>query len=237
MNKKLSKWLLLPLGVSLLLPGVVANAADAAKTTADFKDLANVDAALKAKIDALLSKGVFNGVSDDSFGIDENMTRAQFAKVLSLIYGVNVDNSITQSSFSDVGSGPNTNGWAIPYIEAAKKAGLLNGRTDGTFDPGANVTMGEFSTALVRGLGGKPDITGSPWYADAIQQAIDVHLIPEGTNGKQLTTRSDLVVTSYDVVTHYDDIKKQMEDSQNNNTDDSTSTEDGEDENTTPSTG
>jgi hypothetical protein len=95
--------------------------------------------------------------------------------------------------------------------------------------------MGEFATALVRGLGVQPDTAGSPWYADAIKKAIGSGLIPEGTFGKQLTTRSDLVTTSFDVVTHYDDIKKQLDEminGQNNN-----NTEDGEDENTTPSTG
>jgi|GEM_PF-677707 len=174
-----------------------ATATAAAKTSADFTDLAGIDAALKAKIDALLSKGVFEGVSDDSFGIDENMTRAQFAKVLTLIYGVTIDDSVTASSFADVQADDAANGWAIKYIEAAKKAGLIDGKSDASFDPGANVTLGEFATALVKGLGVTPDLSGTPWYADAVQQAIDKKVLPEGTDGSEYATRADLVVGAY----------------------------------------
>ncbi|MBD3921891.1 S-layer homology domain-containing protein [Paenibacillus sp. PR3] len=220
MNKKLSKLLLLPLGVSLLLPGAIASA-DATKTTANFQDLAGIDAALKAKIDALLSKGVFDGVSNDNFGIDQNMTRAQFAKVLTLIYGVNIDSSVKSSSFADVGTGPNTSGWAIPYIEAAKKAGLLNGRTDGTFDPGNTVTMGEFAVGLLRGLGEKPDISGTPWYADAVKQAIEQKLIPSDATGKQKATRADLVSGAFSGNQAYEEKKKQEEEQNNGKDDDS----------------
>ncbi|WP_135546849.1 S-layer homology domain-containing protein [Paenibacillus cymbidii] len=185
------------IGTHLMLPGLAAAEVPATKTSADFQDLQGIDAALKTKIDALLSKGVFEGVSDDSFGIDENATRAQFAKVLTLIYGVKVDDSVTTSSFADVRADDAANGWAIKYIEAAKKAGLIDGKSDTTFDPGANTTLGEFATAIVKGLGVKPDMTGTPWYADAVKQAIDKKVLPEDTDGAKLATRSDLVIGSY----------------------------------------
>ncbi|MBO9598800.1 MAG: S-layer homology domain-containing protein, partial [Cohnella sp.] len=53
----------------------------AAKTSADFTDLKELDAATKAKFDALISAGIFDGVSDTTFGLKEEMNRAQFAKV------------------------------------------------------------------------------------------------------------------------------------------------------------
>lgn len=205
--KKFSKWLLLPLGVSLLLPGALTSADS--KTSGDFKDLAGIDAALKTKIDALLQKGVFEGVSNDSFGIDQNMTRAQFAKVLTLIYGVKADDSVTTSSFADVKADDAANGWAIKYIEAAKKAGLVDGKSDTSFDPGANLTLGEFSTALVKGLGVKPDMSGTPWYADAVKQAIDKKVLPEGTDGAKLATRVDLVVGAYSGQQVFEELKLQ----------------------------
>ncbi|REE83901.1 S-layer family protein [Paenibacillus taihuensis] len=213
MKNRISKWLLVPLVASMLLPSAVASAENSTttKTTADFKDLAGVDAALKAKIDALLSKGVFEGISEDSFGIDDNMTRAQFAKVLTLIYGVNVNDSVTASSFSDVKADDSANGWAIPYIEAAKKAGLLNGTGNDTFQPGGDVTLGQFATGLVRGLGVKPDTTGSPWYADAVKQAINKKILPEETDGSKLATRADLVVGAYGGQQAYVAIKKEEE--------------------------
>ncbi len=64
------------------------------KTSADFTDLAGSDAALKAKIDAMIAAGIFEGVSDSTFGITQNMTRAQFAKVATLIYNITVDPTV-----------------------------------------------------------------------------------------------------------------------------------------------
>jgi hypothetical protein len=180
----------------------------ATKTSKDFKDLAGQDAALLAKIDALLAKGVFEGVSNDTFGIDQNMTRAQFAKVLDLIYGINVDMNVKTSSFTDVKADDAANGWAIPYVEAAKKAGLIDGMTDTTFAPGDNVTLGQFATALVKGLGKKVDVTGTPWYADAIKQAVELKILPEGTDGSKVATRADLVVGAYGAQQAYADLNK-----------------------------
>ncbi|WP_219837448.1 alpha/beta fold hydrolase [Paenibacillus sp. R14(2021)] len=184
---------------------VAANAAttttsatvSASKTSANFKDLANVDAALKLKIDALLEAGVFNGVSKDYFGISQNMTRAQAAKVLTLIYNIKVDMTVTTSSFNDVKGSDKSNGWAIPYIEAAKKAGLITGVTDNAFVPGGNVTLGQLAKLLVAGLGKKVDTTGTPWYKEVISQAVDLKLLSEGTNGAQIASRANIVEGAY----------------------------------------
>jgi hypothetical protein len=172
----------------------------AVKTSADFKDLAGIDAALKAKIDAMLAKGFFEGVSADSFGINENMTRAQFAKILALVAGVTVDESVKTSSFADVKADDAANSWAIPFIEAAKKAGLIDGKSSTSYDPGAKVTLGELATALVKATGGKVDTTGTPWYADAVKQAVTLKVLPEGTDGSKFALRSDLVVGAHGTV-------------------------------------
>ncbi|WP_420871939.1 S-layer homology domain-containing protein [Cohnella rhizosphaerae] len=73
-------------------------------------------------------KACSRGVSDDKFGIEENMTRAQFAKVLTLIYGVQVNDDVQVSSFNDVKADDAANGWAIKYIEAAKKSRSFRGQ-------------------------------------------------------------------------------------------------------------
>lgn len=221
------------------MTGAVANAATTpTKTSADFSDLKDLDAATKAKFDALLSAGVFEGNGTAQFGIKEEMNRAQFAKVAALIFGLNVNSNTKTSSFSDVG-GDNGNGWAIPFIEAAKKAGIINGRPDGSFDPGAPVTIAEFATAMLRGLGVKPDLSGKPWYSNAMQQAIDSQLIPAGSNPKQQATRGDFVNTSSDFITNKDEIKKKLDEllnNQNNNNDDDDNEDNGgkDDETTKP---
>ncbi|WP_426445432.1 S-layer homology domain-containing protein [Paenibacillus sp. S-38] len=167
------------------------------RTSADFKDLTDTDAALRAKIDALLKAGVLEGPGPDTFGIQENLTRAQFAKVLAGIYGIPVDHSLTASTFTDVQPDDQANGWALPYIEAAKKAGLVNGKSDTLFDPGAQLTLGEIAAALLRGIGVTPDVQGTPWYQDAIREAASHHMLPDGADGSRTATRADLVAGAY----------------------------------------
>ncbi|MEK8127980.1 S-layer homology domain-containing protein [Paenibacillus filicis] len=182
---------------ALLQPAGTALAAEAIKTTDSFQDLKNIDASFKARLNAMLADGIFDGVSSDTFGLHDPMTRAQFAKVATLIFGIKVDSSVKVSSFSDVRADDSANSWAIPYIEAARKAGLIEGVTDTTFAPGAQVTAGQLDTILLKGLGKKVDATGTPWFADAVKQAAALSIHPIGKTGDIAADRADLVNSSY----------------------------------------
>ncbi|MGO4695390.1 S-layer homology domain-containing protein [Paenibacillus sp. 2TAB26] len=84
------------------------------RSSADFSDLNDLDAATKAKFDAMISAGIFQGVSDNTFGLNDEMNRAQFAKVAALIFDLKVDTTPRKSSFSDV----KVDNPTLPYIEA-----------------------------------------------------------------------------------------------------------------------
>lgn len=90
------------------------------KTSKDFPDLAGLDAALLAKIDALLAKGYMEGNGTDKFDITGNMTRAESAKLVAKIFNLTVGTEAT-SSFKDVDGSDASSSWSIPFIEAAKK--------------------------------------------------------------------------------------------------------------------
>ncbi|MNM68548.1 S-layer protein precursor [compost metagenome] len=163
-----------------------------AKTSADFTDLKDLDAATKAKFDALISAGIFDGVSVTSFGLAEEMNRAQFAKVAALIFGLDVDKSLKTSSFSDVKSDDPASGWALPYIEVIKAAGITDGVGSGYFDPTGNVTKEQLATFLVRALGrdaqaqstpGVSDSTVSDWAKGYVQLALELKLLQNSSNG------------------------------------------------------
>lgn len=182
---------------SAALVGPAGQALAAAPTTASFQDLQNVDAGLKSKIDALLAAGLFEGVSADSFGIHQSMTRAQFAKVAALLFQLKVDMALRVSAFADVRADDAANGWAIPYIEAARQAGLIDGVTATTFAPGDPVTAGQLDTLLLKGLGKKVTTTGAPWFADAVAQAGALGIHPAGKAGDAVADRADLVGAAY----------------------------------------
>ena len=83
-------------------------------------------------IDYLVAQGAISGYSDGTFRPYDNVTRAQFAKVLVAAMGWAIDAPQTQS-FSDVSAGY----WAYGYIETAVSHGVVSGYSDGTFKPGA----------------------------------------------------------------------------------------------------
>ncbi|WP_042198085.1 S-layer homology domain-containing protein [Paenibacillus camerounensis] len=198
MKRKVSKWILLSLVACLLIPSVVSAAevtSPPTKTSKDFPDLAGLDAALLAKIDALLAKGYMEGNGTDKFEITGNMTRAESAKLVAKIFNLTVGTEAT-SSFKDVDGSDASLSWSIPFIEAAKKAGIIDGMMDNTFAPKDNVTTGQLATMLVKGFGKKSEVqTTTPWYQGYLDVAkasgFDV-----GNNGAKLATRADLVVGS-----------------------------------------
>lgn len=218
------KWLSLLLSVVLFVfafipavraetAGVSADQVSTVKKSDDFKDLQNMPQEVKAKFDALLRDGVFNGVSDDSFGADEYMNRAQFAKVAAIIFSLPINKALTTSSFADVSADDPANGYALPYIEALKTAGLTNGiDAEGKlYNPGGTVTRQELAAFLVRGLKWEDaakravpiaDSTVDGWAKGYVTLAIAKNLMAvqaDGSfGGKSLATRSMLALASYE---------------------------------------
>ncbi|WP_136605463.1 S-layer homology domain-containing protein [Paenibacillus dokdonensis] len=206
MNKKLL------IGFTVLTIGLTSAASIGsgiveAKTSADFSDLKDLDAATKAKFDAMISAGIFNGVSDASFGLKEEMNRAQFAKVAALIFGLNVNQDLKTSSFSDVKSDDTANGYALPFIEAIKAAGITDGVGGGAFNPAGQVTKEQLAAFLVRGLGqeaqaqsasGVSDNTVSDWAQGYVRLALEQRLLdnsPNGTFGGTTQASRELLAT------------------------------------------
>ncbi len=221
--RKRARWLCMLLALVICMPMLSAEPVSA-KTSADFQDLKDLDAATKAKFDAMIEAGIFDGVSEGSFGLKDEMNRAQFAKVAALIFGLKVDTSLKTSSFSDVKADDAANGYALPFIEAVKKAGITDGMGEGKFDPAGNVTKEQLAAFLVKGLGlkdqaekttGIDDASVSDWAKGYVALAIEKKLVAaeDGAfGGKANATRQQLVLDSYttkDAIANYDPVKKQ----------------------------
>lgn len=185
------------------------------KTSADFTDLKDLDAATKAKFDALISAGIFDGVSETTFGLKEEMNRAQFAKVAALITGIPVDKDLKTSSFSDVKTDDAANGYALPFIEALKTAGITDGYGEGTYNPAGKVTKEQLATFLVRVLGKDADAKGktgtdatvTDWAQGYVALALELKLLSNGADGKfggkSNATRDLLLTGAYEAKAQY----------------------------------
>ncbi|MEI6310351.1 MAG: S-layer homology domain-containing protein, partial [bacterium] len=108
-------------------------------------------------------RGLVNGFPDGNFYPDRSLTRAEFAKLLTLSLGVPpIQNA--SPSFADVPP----DDWSFPYIEGARHLNLqpfflFQGFSDGTFRPRSAITVAEGLTLLVRAKGWElEDATSSP---------------------------------------------------------------------------
>jgi glutaminase len=179
------------------------------KTSADFTDLKDLDTATKAKFDTMISAGIFIGVSDTTFGLHDEMNRAQFAKVAAVIMGLDINKDLNTSSFTDVRMDDRANGYALPYIEALKAAGVTDGYGEGTYNPAGKVTKEQLAAFLVRVLGKNADTKGktytdktvSDWAEGYVALALELKLFPaaEGSfGGVSNATRDLLLLGAYE---------------------------------------
>lgn len=123
----------------------------------------------KDSIYLVAKAGIVGGYDDGSFRPENNITREQFAKVVSNFMGYTEKAKL---NFSDV----DPKGNLTPYVAMCVKAGVINGYTDGTFKPKANITREAAATMLCRAF--KLDTTGmQPKFTDSASIA-DVFKAP-----------------------------------------------------------
>lgn len=108
-----------------------------------FKDVSKENGAYKY-IAALANKGIVTG-SKGEYKPNNPMTRAQMAKVISLSYNLQNENS-QQLPFADV----NQDDWFKNYVEALFENQITSGTTSTTFSPNKNVTRGQMVAFVYR---------------------------------------------------------------------------------------
>jgi GH24 family phage-related lysozyme (muramidase) len=91
------------------------------------------------------TNGLFNGTSATQFSPKTAMTRAMFVKVLANLSGVDLSGYQT-SKFTDV----KTTDWYCAAVTWAAETGLVNGYSDGTFAPEAEITREQMCVILTR---------------------------------------------------------------------------------------
>ncbi|WP_040952384.1 S-layer homology domain-containing protein [Gorillibacterium massiliense] len=185
-KKVMKKALSLTLAASLL-GGAFAGIAGAADLTVEDQFKALYDAQIFSGID---SKG--------TPGLDQNMTRAEMAVIISKLKGL-TQNAAGQS-FADV----KATDWYAGWIGAATKANLFAGKGDNKFDPKGTVTIEEIAVVVAKAFGltesttavdGKVDDWAKGWVA----AAVGANLLPKFSDYTTVADRGDLVSATYAV--------------------------------------
>lgn len=151
------------------------------------------------KFDVLKEAKVVTGYPDGSAHLEKDLTRAEFAKVVSSLMGLK---PITgQLSFKD--KGYTAKNWAVPYIEAVYSAGLMEGKntTKKIFDYNGKITVQEMAAVLVRALKlevpTETDNDASAWAKGYVQAAVNAGILSKDIAPKANATRSQMVDTAY----------------------------------------
>ncbi len=109
--------------------------------TLPFTDMDTVPWAADAII-ALHDKGIIEGVGDGQFQPNNNILREEFAKILTLAFGL----TGTAEPFSDM----EADAWYASYVGAMRANGITNGQEDGTFGVGRDITRAEVAAMVYR---------------------------------------------------------------------------------------
>ncbi len=108
-----------------------------------FSDLSNVSWA-ENSIYELLEKGVISKSDNNKFRPHDNVTRAEFIKMLVITLGVYDENAT--SDFSDV----TKTDWYAKYVASAQKNGLILGSGNNMFNPQGAITRQDICVILNR---------------------------------------------------------------------------------------
>ena len=98
----------------------------------------------KTAIEALASRGIINGKTDNSFEPNSTMTRAEFATIIARGLGLPQKNS---AIFKDV----TANDWFYNYVGTAYAYGIIKGVSENEFNPNGTITREEAAVMVTRG--------------------------------------------------------------------------------------
>ncbi len=136
-------------GGGTLFPGASDEPETPSQDTEDqelFRDLGN-HAWAKDAIEKLYYAGIVNGMEKDIFQPAGQVTREQFAKMVTQLFGLST--KATKTNFKDV----DENAWYAPYITAALQAGYIQGQSEEYFGIGEPIMRQDMATILYRALG------------------------------------------------------------------------------------
>jgi hypothetical protein len=170
-----------------LTAAMVASAVAPAVSAASFPDVKD-DNFYAPYVNQLVDAGIIEGMPNGTFGLRAKVTRAEAAKMVSLIRNLDTKNA-PAANFEDVKQGV----WYSEYINALYQEKLVDGISDEEFAPNGTLTRAQFAKLVVDAydLDLKPqtttpftDVKENVWYTDYVKTLYANGLI----NGKTATT-------------------------------------------------
>ncbi|MFH1533626.1 MAG: beta-propeller domain-containing protein [Nitrospirota bacterium] len=139
-----------------------------------FSDVGEWDTTFKA-IDYLRNEGVVVGYEDGTYGIDSNINRAEFLKIVMEVTDYELSG---EDCFPDV-----TDQWFAPYVCTANELGFVDGYDDGNFKPENDINFAEASKIVTNILGMELVEDDQEWFSPYVLALEENDSIPAEING------------------------------------------------------
>jgi len=123
----------------------------------------------------LFNLGIINGYPDGTLRLQNNITRAEFAKIAVVMAGLKEGESLARnlsSGFRDVNKDRWYNGW----VNLACSSGFFKGYPDDTFRPNEHISAAEVATVLLRVAGYNDNLPGI-WPVNYLNKAAQLSVM------------------------------------------------------------
>lgn len=160
---------------------------------------AATDLTVQEKFDALKAAGVLDGKNGEMLPADSTMDRQMLAKIACQLAGVAPTPDV---EIADYAGDYKTGVWGFEqgWLQAAYTAGLMTGgEVEGVYTANAkgSVSMGHLLTVVLRAMGHTDLVETGVWYKVYVDKAVELGLVPAGTDGAANATYGDLVQQTY----------------------------------------
>lgn len=157
----------------------------------------DVDAESKEMIEYLTAYSIINGYEDGTFKPDNTITRAEFATIIvkAAMYDFIIPD---ENVFLDV----EESHWAKTYISISQKLGIVNGTTETTFEPEANITNEQAVKMIVAALGYGEEANQKGGYPGGYMAVAQELGLTNGLalDGEAFATRRDVAKMIYNAL-------------------------------------
>ena len=154
-----------------------------------FTDLGAVEWAREAIL-SMNSAGILSGRENKKFFPNDNTTRAEFLKMLTLTFNIKDDGG--KISFGDVSESD----WFYPYVKTAYTNGIIKGIGNGLFGPNDYITRQDAATVIYKAMTLKN-------YISLAQ--VDASAITDYNSISDYAKNAVLMLNSYGVISGYTD--------------------------------
>jgi hypothetical protein len=146
-------------------------------------------------VNLLSSYGIITGYPDNTFKPDNTITRAEMAKIVTIVAGYYEYSKNMTSVYDDM-----KGHWAESYVELANVLNIVKGTSSNTYGPDNFITFEEAITMIVRLLGYTDESLGGDWPSNYYAKAIELNLFQNISNRTGYASRGDISIMLYNAL-------------------------------------